>query len=286
MRGKKLWRTDMSQAQIPKGFILLSRQIMDSEIMYSKPVWFKWWVYLLLKANHDEKRHRGKTFSRGQLHVRSQELIDLATYYIGSRTQCTDDKNSVFRFFNYLRRKGMVRTQKTTVGLIVEIVNYDYFQTGSNYESNNEASNENNTETNIEHETNTTAKKQYRNYINKNEKELKEFKEEKGSGQFNSAKDILTRHQIYKPKGAFDGLSEWQVRSSEIAHRLGVDLSKLGERTFYSWNKTFSDLHESGRLGYAESAFSEVCDSPTPFKSHDHKANTYLKVIRDRLNKN
>lgn len=143
----------MSDTQIPGGYILLSRKLLESDIWQKPPLYLKIWIYLLLKAQHQDY----KGLKRGQVWVSMPELQEAMAYKIGYRVEKPSIKQ-IRQALDYLRNpsheilannpvngttkgttKGaMMVTTKGTHGLLVNIVNYDIYQDPRNYEGHNE----------------------------------------------------------------------------------------------------------------------------------------------------
>lgn len=159
----------MSGAQIPGGYILLSRKLINSSIMNKPPLYLKVWLWLLLEAQHSE--YRG--LKRGQVFVNIPDLVKAMSYKVGYRTE-SPTKRQIQCVLDWLRNpddgnangtmnEPMIVTTKVTRGLLVTIVKYDYYQDSENYERSNESNND----------SNTTVKRtlRQRSTINKNDKE-------------------------------------------------------------------------------------------------------------------
>lgn len=67
--------------KIPGGYILLSRKLLESEVMRKPPLYLKVFVWLMLKAQH--KPYDG--LERGELVTSISEIQDAAEYKIGFR---------------------------------------------------------------------------------------------------------------------------------------------------------------------------------------------------------
>ena len=109
-----------NENKIYGGAILLARQVIDSEIFTDKPdVWFKIWIFILAKANHETK---GK-FKRGQCFLKYD--------WIEKATRAT--RSEVDHCIRWLKSATMLATQKTTRGMIITVIKYDFYQTLDNY---------------------------------------------------------------------------------------------------------------------------------------------------------
>jgi hypothetical protein len=153
----------MSHKFIPGGYYIKSRKIHDSDVAYAPPHVREIWDWLIAQANHKDSGR----IKRGQTMRNISDIIDGLKWYVGfkkmaySYSQC---ENAV----KWLRKKGMITTQKTTRGSIITIVNYDFYQTAANYESQKPA------ETHDEHMPDTcrTINKNVKNGRRKNDKNI------------------------------------------------------------------------------------------------------------------
>lgn len=102
------------------GAIVWARQTIDSDIFFWKPdKWFKIWFYIVCKVNHKDTR----LFARGNNFFTYEEIT--------KKTKSTT--NQVKHCLEYLRKANMIATQRTTRGLIITVIKYDFFQTLDNY---------------------------------------------------------------------------------------------------------------------------------------------------------
>lgn len=126
------------------GYILESRTILESGIWKKPPLYFKVWHYLLLKAQY--KDYKG--LKRGQLITSIPEIRESCSYYVGYR-KVTPSKAEIWNILEWLRNpyerydegdneNSMIKTTKTTKGLLVTICNFNIYQTPQLYEGNDE----------------------------------------------------------------------------------------------------------------------------------------------------
>lgn len=104
---------------ITGGCILLSRQIMKSEIWKKPPEYLKIFLYILLKVNHkDDLFPRGSNF----FNFSEEKPIGVT-------------KNQIYDFLRWAKSEkiGILTTQKTTRGIVLKVNNYDRYQTLENY---------------------------------------------------------------------------------------------------------------------------------------------------------
>ena len=113
-----------------KGFILLYRDIDDSDIMDKPPHFRETWLWLIRNANHTGREVNGKLIRRGELKTSVNDIIQALKWYIGDR-EVHYQKWQIHGAIKYLRRAQMITTTKTTRGMIVKVCNYDYYQKNS-----------------------------------------------------------------------------------------------------------------------------------------------------------
>lgn len=163
----------MRSPKIEGGYILISRQVIESEIWEKPPLYFKVWMYLLARAQY--KSFRG--LERGETIVTIPELIEACSWKVGYRIE-KPTKSQIFNILEWLRNShedeyegvtsdAMISTTKTTRGMVVKVLNYDVYQDPTNYEHNKD--------TNHESNTNTTRPERQADTINKKEKKDKEL---------------------------------------------------------------------------------------------------------------
>lgn len=110
----------MQICDIQGGATLWARQAIESKIFWDKPdKWFKIWFYLVNRVNFKTD----KRFKRGELFLKYE--------WICEATKAT--KSQIDHFMRWAKKEKMLRTKKTTRGMIVEIIKYDRFQTLDNY---------------------------------------------------------------------------------------------------------------------------------------------------------
>lgn len=144
---------------IDGGYYIKARKIQESEIANAPPHVREIWDWLIKEANH---RNNGK-FKRGQTMRSLRDIQDGLKWYVGYR-KMTYSKSNCEMAMNWLRKRGMIETAKTTRGMIITILNYDTYQNPKNYESNNENA------------TKATINEQHSDTINNNDKNVKNDK--------------------------------------------------------------------------------------------------------------
>ena len=104
------------------GATIWARQTINSDIFRHKPdKWFKIWFYIINKVNHQDN----KFFKRGSNFITYEEI----TQFTGAT------KYQIKGFFRNSRDTHMLTTQKTTRGMIINVVKYGYFQDFNNYKA-------------------------------------------------------------------------------------------------------------------------------------------------------
>lgn len=124
-----------------KGFFLISRSIFDSDIWFRSPEYLKAWIYLLGKANHEDKRYNGYLCKRGQTLITYKELAEQVRYRVGFRKTALHEKR-MKDLMKYLMNERMIVLSRVPRGMLVTVLNYDKYQGFENYESANERTNE------------------------------------------------------------------------------------------------------------------------------------------------
>lgn len=160
---------------IPGGYILQPRCIDDSDIMKEPPVVRELWMYLLRRVNYKDN---GK-YPRGTAFFNLGQIQDSLCWYQGWRKRYYS-KPQLQKSLCKLNERNMIATQKATRGIYVTILNYDYYQDPSNYESNDER----------------TPKEQRKkqNGITKNKKGKKEEKERETPSPSNKFMTMATNY--------------------------------------------------------------------------------------------
>lgn len=127
-----------------KGYILISRDLLEDEIWFKQPLVLKVWMYLLLRAQHTNY----KGLKRGELWTSYNELREACTYYRGGRPE-RPSKKQIETALDFLRKphegttKGpSIVTTKATRGMHVTICNYNLYQDPKTYEGHNGGHNE------------------------------------------------------------------------------------------------------------------------------------------------
>jgi len=127
----------MSQELIQGGYILLSRKLLKSGIMEKPPLYLKLWIWMLIQASY--KDHGD--LKRGQFFSSLERMSKAMTYKVGYRKVRPTIKE-IRGVTKFLTKALMIVTTKVTHGMIITILNYDYYQNPKNYEGHNEGQSE------------------------------------------------------------------------------------------------------------------------------------------------
>lgn len=154
-----------------KGWIKIHRKIIESRV-FAKPELLKLWLMCLVLANHEE----GWVDIDGQIEpvkVRRGQFVtgrySLHANYYPKKRKSNKSPITVWRWLEKLERWGKLNIKTNNKYSLVEIINYDYYQSERKDDQQNDQVNEhqvNNRRTSTEHQLNT----------NKNEKNVKNEK--------------------------------------------------------------------------------------------------------------
>ena len=139
--------------RIPGGGIIIARQIEDSEIWLDKPPqWLKIWIHIIIATGHKNN----PSFERGEGFFNFSRLLREGLLGPGIT------RNQIVNFLDFARREAMITTTKTTRGIVIKVLKYDFYQTLDNYIAASETTNKDTTKPQRNHNETTT--------INKNDK--------------------------------------------------------------------------------------------------------------------
>lgn len=154
---------------IPQGYYLKARSIMESDIMRQPPHVREVWDWLLMNANHKDKKIGGVVVKRGQVFTSLDQIREGLSWFVGYR-KMSYTKDHMKKAMKALKKASMITTSVSTRGMFITISNYGYFQDPKNYESSAESS--------AESSIKAPSKLQTCSTINKNEKNEKNDKKE------------------------------------------------------------------------------------------------------------
>jgi len=127
----------MNREQIPGGFILLSRKLLKNGIMEKPPLYLKLWVWMLMQASFKDHGN----LKRGQFFTSYRKMRKAMAYKIGYRTS-KPTKREAEGVTKFLAKVRAIVTTKVLHGMVITILNYDYYQNMKNYEGYNERPND------------------------------------------------------------------------------------------------------------------------------------------------
>lgn len=218
---------------IKGGYYLKARKIQMSVIMRQPPHVREIWDWLIMNANHKDKKYNGFIVKRGQLFRSYRDILEGLSWYVGWR-KMSYHENHAKTTMKILRKHGMITTKKALGGVLITIVNYDIFQKPENYENTTENTTENTIQSLREHQTppnNNKNVKNEKNVKNKNNKDMRDFNK-----SLLSLFEILwKKYPIRKEKkkaleafkalkldnGNFDGIIN--ALNAQIAHKESCD---------------------------------------------------------------
>ena len=150
----------------PSGFIKLDRKILDWE-WWDDITTFRLFMTILLMANWEDKKWKGKTIKRGQLWTSLPSLSKKARLSI-QQTRSSLDK---------LKITGEITDESTSSGRLITVVKYDVYQTKPKKvtDKTTDKTAEEQQTSNRQSNRRATATKEYKEY-----KELKEQQEQGG----------------------------------------------------------------------------------------------------------
>ena len=126
---------------IPGGYYIKARRIQESEIQRKPPVVRETWDWLLMNANHRDRKYNGFIVKRGQLFRTYKEILDGLSWQIGYRKMTYSDAQ-MKHSMKALRELLMITTKKELGGVLITVLNYDRYQDPKNYERTNESTND------------------------------------------------------------------------------------------------------------------------------------------------
>ena len=118
---------------IPGGCIFIARKILKSGIMEKPPLYLKLFLWMLLQASYTDHGN----LNRGQFFTSLKRMQNAMVYKIGYR-KITPTIKEIRGVTKFLTKAHMMVTTKVTHGMIITILNYDYYQNLKNYEGHDE----------------------------------------------------------------------------------------------------------------------------------------------------
>lgn len=133
---------NVSRLQIPGGYIIVARKILDSPVWHWSPDHQRLWLYLLLKARWDERPgvSKGARIQRGQLLKSYREIAD-ECWWIENNAQKRWEPTQVMRMLDRMKEAGMISKELVTgehgtgLGTLITIKNFNAYQDPERYKS-------------------------------------------------------------------------------------------------------------------------------------------------------
>lgn len=110
-----------------EGWVKFYRQFYTGEISKKPPHYREVFIWLIVNANHKAARSSGRLIQRGQLVRSYNDIRDALSWYVGARKDRYKSRQ-IENALKWLRKEGMIRTTKTTRGLVITICDYDSYQ--------------------------------------------------------------------------------------------------------------------------------------------------------------
>ena len=177
----------------PSGFIKLDRKILDWE-WWDDITTFRLFMTILLMANWEDKKWKGKTIKRGQLWTSLPSLSKKARLSI-QQTRSSLDK---------LKLTGEITDEATVSGRLITVVKYDVYQNKPKKATDKSTDKPTIKQQTINRQSNrrATATKEYKEH---KETIIKELQEEGGGGstaidlnEILSIEEVISLSQTYK----------------------------------------------------------------------------------------
>lgn len=148
-----------------QGWIKTYRNILDHWV-WQDPMTFRCWMYILLKANHSDK----KVMFDGSLMTIGRGQFLTSIRKLGDDVGCSRDK--IRKILQTLKEDNMVSVRATHRGTLLTVINYGVYQDSAHTESYTEQATESYT-ARTQNRTQNRHKQEYKE-CNKNDKEEKE----------------------------------------------------------------------------------------------------------------
>ena len=137
----KVFIRTFTMSKINGGYYIKARKIQGSEISHAPPHIREIWDWLLREANHSNTKYNGFNIKRGQLFRSYYDIRDGLHWMVGYRKMMYNE-NQTKKAMKYLREHLMITSSKELGGVLITILNYDYYQNPKNYERTNEVTDE------------------------------------------------------------------------------------------------------------------------------------------------
>lgn len=114
--------------KIKGGYILLARNMIESEIWQKPPAYLKIWIYILFRVNWQKSKHNEigmDLFNFTQEKIPGVKQTQIYDFLRWAKTLNSSDQTT------------QITTQKTTRGIRLKVNKYEYYQDPKNYQFQN-----------------------------------------------------------------------------------------------------------------------------------------------------
>ena len=158
----------MEEKTIKGGAFQVARQLFSSDIWLKKPSsWKVIWIYILGQVNHQDNG----AFKRGEgffnLTEERRRIGNDITY------------DMIRHSMTYFRKCKMIRTTRSTRGVVIEVLNYNTYQSLDNFTKHKSKHKQSTREAQEKHNESTPINKNDKNDKNDNKNTIKKIKSEK-----------------------------------------------------------------------------------------------------------
>lgn len=228
--------------RIPGGYYIKARVIKNKKIHFMPPYVREIWDYCLREANYADSVYGPYTVKRGQLFRSYSEIREDLCWFIGYRKMMYDE-NQTKKAMKALRENDMIDTMREPGGVLITVLNYDFYQDPNNYESTNESTNENTAKELLKHHGGATNNK--KNKKNKKERIKNTFSNEfeecwkihpKRNGTKQGKKpayDLFEKLTIEDKRKCYWGIKNYNDFCSK-SEQSAMDLEKFIRKRFFN----------------------------------------------------
>lgn len=112
------------------GWVKIHRKLLENPIA-RKPNYFSLWIHLLLKANHQDKKHMWN----GEVIIIKEGQLVTGRKALSSETGIPE--TTIERILDYLVKSSQIGQQKTTKFRLITVINWKQYQTVDNKRTTN-----------------------------------------------------------------------------------------------------------------------------------------------------
>jgi hypothetical protein len=152
--------------KIAGGYYIKARKIKNSPVHKMPPHVREIWDYCLREVNHSVGFMGPYKIERGQMIRDYSEIREDLSWYIGYRKMMYDE-NQTKKAMKALRDALMITTTRVPGGVLITVLNYDFYNDPKNYVSTDESTSESTTKALLKHQASTTYNKKDKKNNNK-----------------------------------------------------------------------------------------------------------------------